>query len=146
MRKNGSLRENFFTLHVFAIGSGIANVGSREANHLACVRRVGQYFLVTGHGSIKNQLAENDVFFRITFDCPKKLSFKNFILSNSGDDDETFHFQFPSTKVRTTLPLNLRPKKGLFKLFDARSSGVKVPFLIQIHYHKICKCARLNCA
>ena len=43
--------------HVLVVYSGITDVGVRQSDDLTGVGRIGQDFLVTGHGGVENHLA-----------------------------------------------------------------------------------------
>ncbi len=50
-------RVNTRGLNVFVVDAGVADVRISERNDLPGVRRIRQDFLVTGHGSVENDLA-----------------------------------------------------------------------------------------
>ncbi len=47
---------HFAGLNVFDVNACVANVGVSQGDNLAAVARIGQDFLITRHGSVKNNL------------------------------------------------------------------------------------------
>src|ERR1019366_1223865 len=54
-------------LAVFGIGAVVSDFGVGQDDHLPCVRRVGENFLVAGNGSIKNDFAGALAFSAVAF-------------------------------------------------------------------------------
>ena len=59
---------NAAAFFVFGVGAGIADVGVGEGNDLFAVGRVGQDFLIAGHGSVEHDFAGSRTF--VTVDVP----------------------------------------------------------------------------
>ena len=58
--QTGSVHRAAF--HVFTVGAGVADVRVGEGNDLFAVRRIGEDFLITGHGSVKHHFARSGTF------------------------------------------------------------------------------------
>mgnify|MGYP000979433880 CR=1 FL=1 len=49
---------NLCGLFIFAVGAGVADMGIGEGDNLARIGRVGQNFLIAGHGGVENHLTD----------------------------------------------------------------------------------------
>src|SRR5262249_2246327 len=113
-------------------GAHVANLRIGHADELALVRRIGQHFLVSGHGSVEHHLAGG---FTHRTEC--KTAIDRSI--SEGQDRGWFiapshpasprrpsYTISPPTIVRIALPLSRIPMKGVLRLFERKRSGCTV--------------------